>query len=560
MSTPTFPQDPILERLVAAVQRVADPAPLIHDVMGYTKGHPHLLGDILATRKRLLEQLPETVLQKNKLLKDGFVYVFLLCQSGYEYLVGFFAIRAIGGAVMPLAPGILPEEARYFQKQTSAPIILFGESCQEKVDEICADSAGAETATPFASCLVSIDAEPQPVTGISIDRQRATVEEILQAFVSHRITHALFGPILLSRLRDLIVGPAGVLSDAARDKYGSMFRGLACIRSGGSPIEPAVRQFWLDLTGLPVENFYASTEAGIRACSSLAGEDVRDQHYLVALLVDFSLTCLQGCIGLPVEGVEVKLSADPVGEMRLRSASMFTQCVVNFLLGASLFLYRNLTPDHSYIGDEEATRAAFDEDGFLKTSDLATFRNGQYYLLGRENLDCKASLSPSNVYCYHLSFPTSAVERALLAIPEVLEACVIGVSVRARAQLCGAVIRLRTAAHGQAGLQEVAARQPNASLRDIRNALRDSGRIPIHMHPVLLRVLEDEEVMPLTHSGKVAKGTALKQFFGGKDVSSTACLPEKVEVWHGLPSSDEMGTIKGDEAAKAWDWGGLQSA
>lgn len=102
MSTQTFPQDPILERLVAAIQRVAEPAPLIHDVMGYSKGYPHLLGDILATRKRLLEQLPETVLQKNELLKDDFVYVFLLCQSGYEYLVGFFAIRAIGGAVMPL--------------------------------------------------------------------------------------------------------------------------------------------------------------------------------------------------------------------------------------------------------------------------------------------------------------------------------------------------------------------------------------------------------------------------------------------------------------------------
>lgn len=169
--------------------------------------------------------------------------------------------------------------------------------------------------------------------------QRATVEEILQAFVNHRITHALFGPILLSRLRGLIVGPAGVLSDAARNKYGSMFRGLAAIRSGGSPIEPAVRQFWIDLTGLPVENFYASTESGIRACSSLAGEDVRDQHFFVARSVDIYLTCLQGCIGLPVDGVEVKLSAEPVGEIRLRSASMFTQCVKSFPVRVPLCFY-----------------------------------------------------------------------------------------------------------------------------------------------------------------------------------------------------------------------------
>jgi long-subunit acyl-CoA synthetase (AMP-forming) len=44
---------------------------------------------------------------------------------------------------------------------------------------------------------------------------------------------------------------------------------------------------------------------------------------------------------------------------------------------------------NSYIGDKKATQAAFDSEGFLKTEDLAKYHNGQYFLLGRENLDCK---------------------------------------------------------------------------------------------------------------------------------------------------------------------------
>ncbi len=112
METPKFPRDPILVSLLTASQRVCDPAPMIHDVMGFSKGYPHLLGDILATRQCLLQQLPETVLGDNQLLKDEFPYVFLLCQSGYEYLVGFFAIRALGGAVMPLGTfSVVPGEA-----------------------------------------------------------------------------------------------------------------------------------------------------------------------------------------------------------------------------------------------------------------------------------------------------------------------------------------------------------------------------------------------------------------------------------------------------------------
>jgi hypothetical protein len=43
----------------------------------------------------------------------------------------------------------------------------------------------------------------------------------------------------------------------------------------------------------------------------------------------------------------------------------------------------------SYLGNEEATRAAFDEEGYYRTGDMADLENGELLLHGRERDDCK---------------------------------------------------------------------------------------------------------------------------------------------------------------------------
>jgi non-ribosomal peptide synthetase component E (peptide arylation enzyme) len=43
----------------------------------------------------------------------------------------------------------------------------------------------------------------------------------------------------------------------------------------------------------------------------------------------------------------------------------------------------------SYIGDEDNTKAAFDQDGFLKTGDMAELKDGEYVFAGRATTDCK---------------------------------------------------------------------------------------------------------------------------------------------------------------------------
>jgi malonyl-CoA/methylmalonyl-CoA synthetase len=103
----------------------------------------------------------------------------------------------------------------------------------------------------------------------------AAAEDILQAFTNHHITYALFNPTLLRKMKDLITGETGTLTEDANKSYCTLFRGLSTIMCGGNGIEESIQQFWVDLTGIPVENFYASTEIGTRAIGCISEPVVR---------------------------------------------------------------------------------------------------------------------------------------------------------------------------------------------------------------------------------------------------------------------------------------------
>lgn len=60
------------------------------------------------------------------------------------------------------------------------------------------------------------------------------------------------------------------------------------------------------------------------------------------------------------------------------------------MLGSSLNLviaFANCVT--SYLGNDEATRAAFTSDGFYKTGDKAHLVDGEYIIDGRSTADCK---------------------------------------------------------------------------------------------------------------------------------------------------------------------------
>jgi malonyl-CoA/methylmalonyl-CoA synthetase len=104
----------------------------------------------------------------------------------------------------------------------------------------------------------------------------------------------------------------------------------------------------------------------------------------------------------------------------------------------------------------------------------------------------------------------------------VSEACIIGVPDNDARNLCGAVIRVR---------QEDASEYPEVTLARIRLDLHN--KLATYMLPTLLRKLANDETLPYTSSGKVARQETLRQFFNTTSGVPVNILPPSVERWEG---------------------------
>lgn len=101
-----FPHDPVLAKLLHASKNRPDSAIVIHDVCGYEKSYSQLLGDVIRTRKELRMQLPSSIIDEHGIIRQETPYIPVLTRSGYEFLVAFFAIRAVGGACIPFGKSL----------------------------------------------------------------------------------------------------------------------------------------------------------------------------------------------------------------------------------------------------------------------------------------------------------------------------------------------------------------------------------------------------------------------------------------------------------------------
>jgi malonyl-CoA/methylmalonyl-CoA synthetase len=110
-------------------------------------------------------------------------------------------------------------------------------------------------------------------------------------------------------------------------------------------------------------------------------------------------TAAPGSVGTPLPGVELRLAGeeDGLGEIELRAPWLFDR----------------------YLGQEEATRAAFTADGFFRTGDIALRRDdGNLRIVGRRATD----LIKSGGY----RIGAGEIESCLLDHPAVAEAAVTG--------------------------------------------------------------------------------------------------------------------------------------
>ncbi|MEU0736315.1 orotidine-5'-phosphate decarboxylase [Streptomyces lavendulocolor] len=171
-----------------------------------------------------------------------------------------------------------------------------------------------------------------------------------------------------------------------------------------------------------------------------------------------------GSVGRPTPVTEVRVAAPDgrelpdgeVGELWLRGQSLV----------------------RGYWRDPEATAAAFTADGWFRTGDLATVRDGRVDVVDR--LKDMVIRGGENVYCVE-------VEAALYGHPEVADAAVLGVPHPVLGEEVAAVVRLRPGATaGPAELREHVARGLAAF------------KVPAH-------VLVQDGPLPRNATGKVLK-------------------------------------------------------
>ncbi|WP_326586011.1 acyl-CoA synthetase [Streptomyces sp. NBC_01294] len=160
--------------------------------------------------------------------------------------------------------------------------------------------------------------------------------------------------------------------------------GARLLVSGSAALPAPVFRDLERLTGQrPVER-YGMTETLITV-SGRAGGEVRP-----------------GTVGTPLTGITTRIAAEPgadIGELQLTGPTLFS----------------------GYLGRPEATAAAYTEDGWFRTGDIAAVddRDGVHRIVGRASTD----LIKSGGY----RIGAGEIENALLDHPAVSEAAVVGV-------------------------------------------------------------------------------------------------------------------------------------
>jgi long-chain acyl-CoA synthetase len=202
--------------------------------------------------------------------------------------------------------------------------------------------------------------------------QRAVFERMLAALDARRAARAAENaPPLADAL----------WARAARPTIGRRVRAalggqLKLVGSGGAPLAPEVGAFFEDI-GIPVLEGWGLTETTAPACLNTL-----DTRRL-------------GTVGRPLPGTEVRVAPD--GELRVRGPGVFA----------------------GYERDDPATRAAFDDEGWLRTGDLGSIDDrGFVRIVGRAK-ELIVTAGGENV-------APAPLEAALARHPWVAEAWVVG--------------------------------------------------------------------------------------------------------------------------------------
>ncbi|KAF7715917.1 AMP-dependent synthetase/ligase [Penicillium ucsense] len=542
----SFPNEPFFRRLVDLAN--GHSRIIISDGfsgIGITYGE--LLSRVLQFQQDLQQQLPPATLDNNKVLREP-LCVGILATASVEFVVALLAILSIGGIVWSTATADSADSTVEKIAQCNAACVVFSpqqvelmwrirqrafyttekKTCtlairthvgkqssslpftadhpthflprREAILIFTSGTTGRQKGVLHSREFFNAKVEAEPIgtdsEGLLFARMSSLVVSIrvmvrmLLRGVRIELWPYLYDPDMIwERLRkggitalDLMPNMwrnmmlayrqrISQLPPAEQEKYCAGARQLRDVACGGQPMLQDVKLFWQKmLNGRCVTIIYGATEAGnilLRA----VGED----------------SLVEGTIGKPMSGIEVKLSEDGRGELLVKAPTLF--------LG--------------YLNNPEATRSAFDQEGFFRTGDIVRYNGSEYVFEGRASCDFIAT--QVGRVC------ALKVCQALMGLSEVREGQIFGLADSKCVEHVAALVRVRansTLCQERAPLNLLNLRQKLASC------------LLEHELPTVLRILADEEEIPHGDSGKLMYQKARERFFPPGYESQPG-----VEVW-----------------------------
>ena len=554
-----LPCNPLFSRLLTLASRRTS-RPAIRDLnAGIEKTTAELLSDAVNFRDVLRSKLrPETL----QALHDGEeVFISLVAPGGYEFTVGILGILGLGAAASPFSPHQPVQEASYYVNKAKSVAVVVSDSARSIGQELAAEiqrttnpdficvpvSAGLGQPFRAASSLILSSAGYQdlnspgvviftsgttgppkgallPLAAITdgalcfAEQMKVCETDTCQHLlpVHHAtgiwvsffpfllmgaciefksgsfspewtwnrwkqggITHFSGVPTIYMRMMRYWQEKISKLPPAEREAYHEapgQFRSALC---GTSALPKPINDFWTEMmNGKKIKQRYGSTEQGV----------------IFNMPFDDDEEIPDASAGFSALGVDVRLSEGDEGEVRSRSFYMFSK----------------------YIHDPEATKAAFDQDGFFKSGDVAYRKGNHYWITGRESVDILKSGG------YKIS--ALDIEREILSLPYVNEVMVVGVPDEEVGQREGAVLSLSDSEAALNYFREHNRVSGKLKLDDLREDLRN--RLAGYKLPTLLRLIEGE--LPKSATNKVVKKVLMPMYFP----EHWSSLPE-VQKWEG---------------------------
>ncbi|MER6393345.1 AMP-binding protein [Streptomyces sp. NPDC001523] len=316
-----------------------------------------------------------------------------------------------GVPLVPLPPDAGPAEREHILRDSGAALLDVDYTRR-------ADTPAKPAAGPTDPALIlytsGTTGPPKGVvlTAAAIAADLDALAEAWQWTAEDTLVHGL----PLFHVHGLVLGVLGALRTGSRlvhtgrptpEAYaqaaGSLYFGVPTVwsRIAGSPAEAAA----LSRARLLVSGSAALPAPVFRDLEALTGLRPVERYGMTETLITVSGRAggevRPGTVGIPLRGIRTRIAAEPgaeIGELQLTGPTLFS----------------------GYLGRPEATAAAYTEDGWFRTGDIAAVdeTDGVHRIVGRASID----LIKSGGY----RIGAGEIENALLDHPRVSEAAVVG--------------------------------------------------------------------------------------------------------------------------------------